>query len=109
MPDGDSFYLKLRFHLPIKTNDKCFGILNGYWYNMNVGGIYFFNNGLPHAARNDSEEERIHLVWDIEYSEEVLNAKGIQVVNWAKHEEMKEDYPNDGDYGVKLSTFKVVR
>jgi len=69
---GASNTLRIRFHLPIITNEKCLVFLDGEWFHFEEGKIYFFNNGCVHAAQNNSEIKRLHLVWDCLLTKEIL-------------------------------------
>lgn len=56
----------IRIHVPIKTNENVifkFPTVDKS-LNMKVGEIVEFNNNIPHSGRNDSEEDRIHLILD---------------------------------------------
>lgn len=64
--------VRIRFHLPITTNEKCLVFLDGEWFHFNEGKIYFFNNGCVHAAKNNSDIERLHLVWDCILTQSIL-------------------------------------
>ena len=57
--------LRLRFHLPVFTNDGARGMLDGEQFHMKAGYVYFFNNGCVHSADNGGTEPRYHLVWDM--------------------------------------------
>ena len=57
--------LRLRFHLPIFTNEKASVVLDEERYRLRPGYVYYFNNGCVHAAENAGVEERYHLVWDL--------------------------------------------
>lgn len=63
MPDR-SPRLKLRFHLPLLTNTKARVMVGWRTSYLEPGTIYFVHNGRPHAAWNDGDEPRAHLVWD---------------------------------------------
>lgn len=54
-----------RFHVPIITNDNVKFYLNGDVINMKAGSCYEINNAQDHAVNNESDIERIHLVFDI--------------------------------------------
>lgn len=80
--------LKVRFHLPLFTSGSPCRLGNGV-YEMNIGQVYLFNNGAPHASWNEGESERVHLVWDclvthkllsyLENAEEVRPALALEV------------------------------
>lgn len=56
----------IRIHVPIKTNENVifkFPTVDKSLH-MKVGEVIEFNNNIPHSGRNDSEENRIHLIMD---------------------------------------------
>ena len=57
--------IRVRFHLPIFTNEQAHGMLDGEQFHMRAGYIYYFNNGCVHAASNYGSAARYHLVWDM--------------------------------------------
>lgn len=62
---GDALYLARRFHVPLKTNNKTFFIVEGEKFFLEEGNIYELNNSKYHGVRNESEEARIHLLVDV--------------------------------------------
>lgn len=56
---------KVRFHLPLVTNDDVWMLLDGDCFRFTPPYIYYFNNGCIHASQNLGSEERMHLVWDM--------------------------------------------
>ena len=59
--DPDEF----RFHIPVKTNDKCFFVVDDICYRMpEVGSLYLLNTTKLHTAVNASFETRDHIVFD---------------------------------------------
>jgi hypothetical protein len=57
--------IRLRFHLPVITNEGSKAMLDGEQFQLRAGYIYYFNNGCVHSAGNDGTEPRYHLVWDV--------------------------------------------
>jgi len=57
--------VRVRFHLPIFTNEQAKVMLDGEKFHLRPGYIYFFNNGSVHSAENGGQESRYHLVWDV--------------------------------------------
>lgn len=55
---------RLRFHLPISTNDGAELNLDGQVYRLQPGFVYLINQGCVHAACNHGPAARSHLVWD---------------------------------------------
>ncbi len=62
---GDSLYVARRFHVPIKTNEQIFFIVDGEKFNLAEGTAYELNNVKYHSVRNNSDETRIHLIVDV--------------------------------------------
>ncbi len=56
---------EFRFHIPVKTNDKCFFVVDDICYRMpEVGSLYLLNTTKLHTAVNASFETRDHIVFD---------------------------------------------
>ncbi len=70
--EGRAYYLRARFHLPIATNPDALVLLDGQWFHLDEGHVYFFNNGCIHSAMNNGATQRYHLVWDMTMSEDVV-------------------------------------
>lgn len=63
---GDYFENSYRVHIPIKTSQKCFFLLNNNWINMELGWAYEINNvSCAHGVKNLSGEPRDHLIFDL--------------------------------------------
>jgi hypothetical protein len=72
---GDMLYVARRFHIPLKTNDNTFFIVEDEQFFLKEGSVYELNNVKYHGVRNNSEEIRIHLIVDIfpkEYLDKVI-------------------------------------
>lgn len=54
-----------RIHIPIKTNENVFYIIEDQKYNWTKGNIYEFDNTRIHGVVNESDEERIHLLFNL--------------------------------------------
>lgn len=68
----------IRLHIPIITNEKA--TFGGIGQNGREethfpadGSVWFINPGVRHWARNDGDDERIHLIISVD-SQEILNA-----------------------------------
>jgi hypothetical protein len=61
--------VRLRFHLPVFTNESASAMLDGERFHLRAGYIYYFNNGCVHSASNGGTESRYHLVWDVFWDE----------------------------------------
>ena len=66
------FTQALRFHVPIRTNDKVFFFNNGNIFQMKEGEVWSIDNLGRHAVVNNGEEERLHMVIDIYIDNEVV-------------------------------------
>jgi hypothetical protein len=90
---GEFNSIRIRFHLPIITNNKCLVFLDGEWFHFEEGNIYFFNNGCVHAAQNNSDIKRLHLVWDCLLTKEILKKLEGGIPLSAKYNEsVNENY-----------------
>jgi hypothetical protein len=74
--DGDI----IRIHIPIQTNEQVIFTLYesprdkiGTEYNLKTGHYYYTDVTKPHAVRNESEVDRIHLVADCFVNQELRN------------------------------------
>lgn len=63
IPNREHHY-KLRFHLPIVTNPGVSFTMDGMSYRMDERCTYLFNQLCMHGVVNQSDELRVHLVWD---------------------------------------------
>ncbi len=54
-----------RVHIPIITNKGAVMIFDGVDQHLPVGKAYSFDITRPHAIRNDGDESRIHLMFDV--------------------------------------------
>lgn len=63
--DKESYLIRARFHLPVKTAPEAEMYLDGDFYHFDEGLIYLFNNGCIHAALNKGDDFRYHFVWDM--------------------------------------------
>ena len=70
---GKYFENKLRFHIPLKTNNEVYFFVSTKTYNMKENEIWYIDNSSSHAVKNNSEKNRIHLIFDIEINNEVIN------------------------------------
>ncbi len=65
--DGDRPWLRdcHRIHIPIKTNSNVFYIIEDEAINWEKGKIYEFDNMRIHGVQNKSNEERIHMMFNL--------------------------------------------
>ena len=62
---GSSLHLGNRVHIPIITSDKVLFTVGEEEKNMKVGEMWEINNGNKiHAVYNNSDEDRVHLIFD---------------------------------------------
>jgi len=69
----DKTVLRMKFHLPIVTNDYVDMHQYDRSYVFHPGDVYFFTNGIPHSVENRGNGPRIHLIWDMLLSEDTWN------------------------------------
>lgn len=69
---GRKYFYRGRFHLPVETNPESVVLLDGDFYHLEAGKIYFFNNGCVHSAANRGDTQRFHLVWDMLLTDQTL-------------------------------------
>lgn len=75
--DYDPSYI-VRYHIPIITNPKvCMGFERQgktLKYHLPADGrIYFFNSGIKHWVKNESDQGRLHLIVDVHGQAELDN------------------------------------
>ena len=64
--DADNDEYMARLHIPLWTNDKCVHICEGTNLNMKADGRpYVIWTNLWHQIRNDSDEDRFHILMDV--------------------------------------------
>ena len=60
---------RLRFHLPLVTSEDAELALDGEVHHLRPGVVHYVNHGCVHAARNAGDSSRVHLVWDMLFTE----------------------------------------
>lgn len=55
-----------RLHIPIFTSDKCTFIVGGGPVPMPAGRLVEINNRVMHGVVNGGDEDRVHLIFDVE-------------------------------------------
>ena len=72
----------IRIHVPIRTNDQVeFYLWEGKEKLTNyleVGHYYYVDVRAPHAVRNSSDVDRIHLVIDVYVNDEIRKLLGVE-------------------------------
>lgn len=79
--DYDPSYIS-RFHIPIITNSDVSMFVQRDThvaeYTMpSDGRIYFFNSGLKHWVKNNSDQDRLHLIIDVHGQEDLVDLEEI--------------------------------
>lgn len=71
--DNEEEFIKI--HIPIKTNDNAYFLLDGEEHNFKEGSMYLVNTSLLHGCRNDGDTDRIHLIITVPLTkiDEILN------------------------------------
>jgi hypothetical protein len=67
-PHVDAFefcHYARRVHIPLITNKNVFFTVLNNTVNMEVGKWYEINNELPHSVKNESNQNRVHIICDI--------------------------------------------
>lgn len=62
---GDFVYFGRRIHVPVITNPKALFTVAGNEIHMEKGTAYEINNARWHSVTNKSNEDRVHLIFDI--------------------------------------------
>ena len=57
--------LRLRFHLPVVTNEAAEITLQDHVYHFAEAQVILFNQACIHGAANGGDADRLHLVWDM--------------------------------------------
>lgn len=60
---------RVRLHVPIQTNDKVIFHVHGQYLKLKPGRLYYVNFSQAHQVRNDGNEDRLHLVMDLEVND----------------------------------------
>ena len=72
--DADTDEYMARLHIPLWSNKRCVHICDGETLNMkDDGSVYVLWTNLWHQIRNDSDEDRYHIVIDVYDTEHVTN------------------------------------
>lgn len=72
--DADTTEYMARIHIPLWTNPKCVHICNGKTLHMPAdGSVYMLWVNQWHQIRNDSDEDRYHIIMDAYDTKHVTN------------------------------------
>lgn len=95
----------VRFHIPIQTNNKVSFNLDGTLLKLDVGSCWYMNFTLPHALKNEGNDDRIHLVIDAFANEWVQ-----QLFTAPQYLQIKESAtPEKFDVAAQLEIIKNLR
>jgi hypothetical protein len=62
---GEYYRHRDRYHLILKSSCGSLLIAGEEWARMQPGEVWWFDNKVPHAAYNPSDQWRIHLIFDV--------------------------------------------
>ncbi len=62
---GDYYRLRDRYHLVLRSSQGSWLKAGDEEVRMRVGELWWFDNKQIHEARNDGDEDRIHLIFDV--------------------------------------------
>lgn len=72
--DADTTEYMARLHIPLWTNDQCVHICDGDRLHMEADGRpYIIWTNLWHQIRNDSDEDRYHIIMDVYDTKKITN------------------------------------
>ncbi|MGJ3245663.1 MAG: aspartyl/asparaginyl beta-hydroxylase domain-containing protein [Elainellaceae cyanobacterium] len=63
---GDYYRVRDRFHLVLHSSEGSLLGAGEEWVRMHSGECWWFNNKIPHEACNESNDWRIHLIFDVQ-------------------------------------------
>jgi len=72
--DADDNEYMARIHIPLITNKKCVFLCDGQTLHMEAGSVYMVWVNKWHQIRNDSNEDRYHLICDAYDTKGVTNS-----------------------------------
>lgn len=61
---GSYYALHERYHLVVDS-EKSEMVVNKKIYTFKSGDIFYLENRLPHSAKNETAQERVHIIFDI--------------------------------------------
>lgn len=89
--DSDDNEYMVRLHIPLWTNEKCVHICEGEHLHMPAdGSVYLIWTNLWHQIRNDSDEDRYHIIIDVYDTKHITNhfkyeGNFLELENFAKN------------------------
>ncbi|MGF1496050.1 MAG: aspartyl/asparaginyl beta-hydroxylase domain-containing protein [Elainellaceae cyanobacterium] len=63
---GEYYRVRDRYHLVLKSQSGSILGAGDEWVRMQAGELWWFNNKEPHEAFNESNDWRIHLIFDVD-------------------------------------------
>jgi hypothetical protein len=54
-----------KVHVPLETNEGVIFVIGGTRHHLAVGKAYEINNLLPHSVENNSDTDRVHLIFEL--------------------------------------------
>jgi quercetin dioxygenase-like cupin family protein len=60
---GTYFFIRDRYHIVLKSKGSTMEVLNQK-HTFHEGEVWWFNNKVHHRAYNDTDEDRIHVIFD---------------------------------------------
>lgn len=63
---GEYYKIRDRFHVVLKSKDGNYLAAGDEKVHLREGDLWWFDNKISHEAVNESSEERIHLIFDLE-------------------------------------------
>lgn len=80
----DKWFDMYRIHIPIITNKEAHLIVNNYSQHLTSGYAWTFNNQQEHGVVNGNEE-RVHLIFDVPYSDQIADQIDKSTLLSGKH------------------------
>jgi len=77
---GASLSRAHRIHLPVITNPQTVFGISGVIKHLPAGELWEINNRMAHAVRNDSDQARIHFIFDYVLPGEIVSDPEGQLV-----------------------------
>ena len=62
---GEYYQYRDRYHLVLKSSCGSLLVAGEEWVRMQPGEVWWFDNKAPHSASNQSDQWRIHLIFDV--------------------------------------------
>ena len=86
---GDYYKVRDRYHLVLRSKEGSEMLVDDEKVTMQEGELWWFNNKAPHEAFNNSEEWRIHVIFDL-----LPNRSFIRQLQSMKHDSSRHFSPD---------------